>query len=270
MDVSLNNLRSADKKKNQFGSAASRKSRELSFVSLTKSIEHESDEYQYFKSNDKFANQYVEDLLVKLLEIEIIPDIFIECLQELNFKGKSKNTQFLLPSEGYVRNLRNVNYLHPSQLVNFDNDNNDNFIDDLEYNPLYPQYSKYSNELKPYHYEPYDQIQRKKMTQYNTTNVLDFLMIDNLLQNVKIDNSDYKSNINGLNDEEQENNDFSIANTRPSQQKFKNQTVQPAGIRIKRKEIPIQDKNIKTYTSNYEALKEIRAITKNKPHYALL
>ena len=64
----------------------------------------------------------------------------------------------------------------------------DNFIDDLEFTT---QYQINPNLLKSYYHNPLDVMQKNEMQKYINTNIIDFLMIDNLLQNVKLDNGNY-------------------------------------------------------------------------------
>ena len=78
----------------------------------------EADEYQYFKANTTFANDYVDEFLTKLLEIEIIPDILIETLSEMNLDEKNFN-KFRLPSDRYIRNTRSLYYL-PDHITHYD------------------------------------------------------------------------------------------------------------------------------------------------------
>ena len=64
----------------------------------------------------------------------------------------------------------------------------DNFVDDLEYTAQFPTNPAL---LKPYYLNPLDRIEKNEMQKYINTNIIDFLMIDNLLQNAKIDNAHY-------------------------------------------------------------------------------
>jgi hypothetical protein len=63
-----------------------------------------------------------------------------------------------------------------------------NFLDDLEFTTQYPINPAL---LKTFHRNPYDEIEHLEMKKYVNSNILDLLMIDNLLQSAKIDNSHY-------------------------------------------------------------------------------
>jgi hypothetical protein len=63
-----------------------------------------------------------------------------------------------------------------------------NFIDDLDFTAQYPINPAL---LKSFHSNPYDQLERIEMKKYINANILDLLMIDNLLQSAKIENSHY-------------------------------------------------------------------------------
>ncbi len=60
----------------------------------------------------------MEEFLLKLLQIEIIPDILIQTLNEMNH-DESKSAKFRLPSDRFVRDTRNQNYL-PDYITHYD------------------------------------------------------------------------------------------------------------------------------------------------------
>lgn len=60
----------------------------------------------------------MEEFLLKLLQIEIIPDILIQTLNEMNY-DESKSAKFRLPSDRFVRDTRNLNYL-PHYITHYD------------------------------------------------------------------------------------------------------------------------------------------------------
>jgi len=65
-----------------------------------------SDEYDYFKSNEFFANAYVNSFIDILLENEIIPDLLILLLNEMNAEDSDDDMLEgpILPSDYYIRN----------------------------------------------------------------------------------------------------------------------------------------------------------------------
>ena len=67
------------------------------------------DEYQYFKENEKFSTIYLEEFLSKLLENELIPDIFMDVLNEMTDSPGGFNDESLsipLQSDIFVRNTQ--------------------------------------------------------------------------------------------------------------------------------------------------------------------
>ena len=70
-----------------------------------------SDEYEYFKSNDSFANEYVNSFIDIILENEIIPDLLILILNEMNIEESDDDLEEgpLLPSDFYIRNTASNN-----------------------------------------------------------------------------------------------------------------------------------------------------------------
>ena len=78
----------------------------------------DADEYTYFIANHEFAINFVIELISKLLIIEIIPDILIETVKEMNYDQQNFNT-FRLPSDRFVKETRNLNYL-PDHITHYD------------------------------------------------------------------------------------------------------------------------------------------------------
>ena len=78
----------------------------ISFAFIIKAV----DEYQYFKKNERFANEYVDDFIEKILENEVVPDLLIETLNEMTFDNNNHGNA-RLPSDRYEKSTRGIRYL---------------------------------------------------------------------------------------------------------------------------------------------------------------
>jgi hypothetical protein len=76
------------------------------------------EEYRYFKSNEQFADFYVDSFIRKSLQNELIPDILIETLNDMTLDVNNEE-KYHLPSDRYVREFSGMKYL-PRQFA-YDN-----------------------------------------------------------------------------------------------------------------------------------------------------
>ena len=110
------------------------------------------DEYEYFKTNEWFAYDYVESFLQAMLESEIIPDLFIEAFRESDIDINVNRSRIKLRSTDYDNGNGNGNGMLPRfQQINYDagrrishshiNNNNNNNNNNLSISSIRNSYT---------------------------------------------------------------------------------------------------------------------------------